>query len=64
MRRRSLLIPILKTFIFLCSSTEFHWYLTKNNVIEILNKIKEKEDIKLNEVAKEFFEKVVDHCSD
>ena len=33
-------------------------------MIEILNRIKEKEDSKINEVAKEFFEKVVDHCSD
>lgn len=63
-RRRVLLIPILKTFIFLCSTLDFHWYLTKHNVIEILNQIKEKEDPKINEVAKEFFEKVVDHCSD
>lgn len=48
----------------LCTTSEFHWHLTKYNIMELLSKIKEKEDTKINEMVKEFWEKVVYHSNE
>lgn len=57
-------MPILRTFIFLCSTPEFHWHLTKYNALDLLNRMREKDDEKINDVAREVCEKVIDHIDD
>ena len=63
-KQRSIIIPILKTFICMCSTPEFHWNLHKYNAIELLTRMREKDDERINEVAKEVCEKVIDHIDD
>ena len=62
--RRDLVIPILKTFIFLCVTPEFSWHLTKYNALDLLNSLRERDDEKIREIAREVCEKVVYHIDD
>jgi len=59
--QRKLIIPILKIFISLCSTPQFHWHLSKYNALDLLNRIREQEDDYISDVAKEVCEKVIDH---
>jgi hypothetical protein len=54
----------LRTFINLCVTNEFNWHLTKNNALELLNSMRERDDEKIREIAREVCEKVVDHIDD
>lgn len=62
--RRDLVLPILKTFTFLCVTPEFNWHLTKYNALDLLNSLRERDDEKIREVAREVCEKLVDHIDD
>ena len=57
-------MPILKTFTYLCPTPEFHWHLTKYNALDLLNRMREKDDEKINEAARDVCEKVIDHIDD
>jgi hypothetical protein len=59
--QRKLIIPILRIFISLCSTPQFHWHLSKYNALDLLNRIREKDDDYISDVAKEVCEKVIDH---
>ena len=59
--QRKLIIPILRIFISLCSTPQFHWHLSKYNALDLLNRIREKDDDCISDVAKEVCEKVIDH---
>jgi hypothetical protein len=62
--QRKIIIPILKIFISLCSTPQFHWHLSKYNAIDLLNRIRDnrdKDDDYIADVAKEVCEKVIDH---
>jgi hypothetical protein len=48
----------------MCSTPEFHWHLTKYNALDLLNRMREKDDEKINDVAREVCEKVIDHIDD
>lgn len=62
--QRKIIIPILKIFISLCSTPQFHWHLSKYNALDLLNRIREKDDDYISDVAKEVCEKVIDHSHD
>jgi len=62
--QRKLIIPILRIFISLCSTPQFHWHLSKYNALDLLNRIREKEDDYISDVAKEVCEKVIDHSNE
>ena len=59
--QRKLIIPILRIFISLCSTPQFHWHLSKYNALDLLIRIREKDDDYISDVAKEVCEKVIDH---
>jgi hypothetical protein len=61
--QRKLIIPILRIFISLCSTPQFHWHLSKYNALDLLNRIRENKnnDDYISDVAKEVCEKVIDH---
>eukprot|EP00347_Sterkiella_histriomuscorum_P023636 403333912 len=64
LRKLQILTSILRTLMSLCTTSEFHWHLTKYNIMDLLSKIKEKEDTKINELVKEFWEKVIYHSNE
>jgi len=64
MTQRKLIIPILRIFISLCSTPQFHWHLSKYNALDLLNLIREKEDDLISDTAKEVCEKVIDHSQE
>jgi len=51
-KKRSLILPILRTFICLSETPEFHWHLTKHNTLDLLNNVQLKDDEKIGELAK------------
>jgi len=57
--RQDLILPILKTFLYLCMTAEFNWHLTKYNALELLNRLRQNEDDKIPELASQVCEKVV-----
>ena len=59
--QRKIIIPILRIFISLCSTPTFHWHLSKYNALDLLNRIREKDDEFISDVAKDVCEKVIDH---
>jgi hypothetical protein len=61
---RKLIIPILRIFISLCSTPQFHWHLSKYNALDLLNLIREKDDDLISDIAKEVCEKVIDHSQE
>jgi len=62
--QRKLIIPILRIFISLCSTPQFHWHLSKYNALDLLNLIREKDDDQIADAAKEVCEKVIDHSQE
>lgn len=48
----------------MCQTTEFHWHLTKNNALDLINRLREKDDEKINDVAREVCEIVIDNIDD
>ena len=62
--KQKIVIPILKTVLSLCVTTEFNWHLTKQNALDLLNNMRETEDEKIREIAREVCEKVVEHIDD
>jgi hypothetical protein len=62
--QRKIIIPILRIFISLCSTPQFHWHLSKYNALDLLNLIREKDDDLISDIAKEVCEKVIDHSQE
>ena len=59
------MLPILKSFISLCSTPHFHQHLTKYNALDLLNSSRDQKfDYKIAEVAKDVGDKIIDHIDD
>ena len=62
--QRKIIIPILRIFISLCSTPQFHWHLSKHNALDLLNNIREKDDDMISDMAKEVCEKIIDNSQE
>jgi predicted secreted protein len=46
--RDKVVVPVLKAFISLCPTTEFHWHLTKHNALDLLKDMRVHTDSEIN----------------
>jgi hypothetical protein len=61
--QRKLLIPILRIFISLSQTDQFHWHLG-NHAQDLLNRIRDRDDEIISEYAQDFSKNFLDHSNE